>query len=77
MFSDFMDQGGPVLWVILVSGVAALFVFLERSLHLHRARIKSDDFLEGIFNILNSQSNPKTRICRSLTQSHTSICSHI
>ena len=36
--------GGPVLWVILASGVLAFGVFIERSLHLHRARIKADDF---------------------------------
>lgn len=45
-------QGGPVLWIIVLSGVLALAVFVERGLHLHRARIKSDDFLKGIYNIL-------------------------
>ena len=52
MFAGLLEQGGPVLWIILVSGVAAFLVFVERSLHLHRARIKADDFLKGIFNIL-------------------------
>lgn len=47
-----LQQGGPILWVIAVCGLAALAVFIERSLHLHRARIKFEDFLKGIFNVL-------------------------
>lgn len=43
----------PVMWVIVASGVIALSVFIERSLHLHRARIRSEDFVSGIFNILS------------------------
>jgi biopolymer transport protein ExbB len=46
------QQGGPVFLVIMVCGVVAFLVFIERALHLHRARIKSDDFLKGIMNIL-------------------------
>lgn len=45
-------EGGPVLWVIVISGLVAFGVFIERALHLHRARIKSEDFLKGILNIL-------------------------
>jgi biopolymer transport protein ExbB len=44
--------GGPMLWVIVGCGGIGFAVFVERSLHLHRARIKSDDFLTGIKNIL-------------------------
>lgn len=49
---ELVKQGGPVLWVILCCGLAAFGVFIERALHLHRARIGADDFLKGIFNIL-------------------------
>ncbi len=45
-------QGGPLLWFIMAGGVAALVIFLERWFHIHRAKIKTDDFLNGIFNIL-------------------------
>jgi biopolymer transport protein ExbB len=48
--TEIVEAGGPVLWVILGCGVLALGVFLERALHLHRARIKGDDFLSGIVN---------------------------
>lgn len=47
-----MQQGGMMMWVIFALFVAGLIVFLERAFHLHRARIKTDDFLKGICNIL-------------------------
>lgn len=47
-----MQQGGIVMWAILACGLAALAVFLERAFHVHRARIKTDDFLKGVCNIL-------------------------
>ena len=46
-------QGGPMLWLVLVCWLAALVIFLERWFHIHRAKIKTDDFLNGIFNILS------------------------
>lgn len=51
-----LRQGGPVLWIIMIGGLFALAVFIERGLHLHRARIKSDDFLNGILNILQRRN---------------------
>jgi len=53
---ELLRLGGPVLWVILAGGVLAFGVFIERALHLHRARIKADDFLKGIFNILRREN---------------------
>ena len=49
---ELIREGGPVTWIILASGMVAVGVFLERVLHLHRARIKSEDFLRGIVNNL-------------------------
>jgi len=51
-----LQEGGPVLWVIVACGLGAFLVFVERSLHLHRARIRSDDFLKGIFTILKRRN---------------------
>lgn len=56
MFIELLKQGGPVLWIILAGGVVALVTFIERSLHLHRARIKAEDFLNGILNILGRKN---------------------
>ncbi len=52
MLKELMAMGGPILWVILGGGVLGFGVFVERALHLHRARIKAEDFLKGIQNIL-------------------------
>jgi len=56
MLSFLLQRGGLVLWVIMALGVAAFVVFVERTLHLHRARIKSEDFLKGILNILRREN---------------------
>ena len=59
MSLDLFRAGGPILWIIVASGLIAFGVFIERSLHLHRARIRSEDFLKGIFNVLRRQSIPE------------------
>jgi len=45
-------ESGPMLWVIMVCGLVGFIAFVERGFHLHRAKIKSDDFVGGILNIL-------------------------
>jgi len=52
MTFELLVRGGPVLWTILALGLLAMLVFLERALHLHRARIDESDFLKGICNNL-------------------------
>jgi len=47
-----IQEGGLVAWIILGCGIVAVGVFLERVLALHRARIKSEDFIAGIRNNL-------------------------
>jgi biopolymer transport protein ExbB len=51
-----LQQGGTVLWVTMLCGVVALGVFIERSLSLHRARIRWEDFLNGILNIMRRRN---------------------
>jgi biopolymer transport protein ExbB len=50
---NLMGIGGPVIWLLLVCGLIAALVFLERLFNLHRAQLAADDFLKGIYNILN------------------------
>lgn len=38
---------------ILICGVGAVLLFLERLFHLHRARIQQEDFLNGIYTVVN------------------------
>jgi biopolymer transport protein ExbB len=49
---ELLRQGGLIAWIILGCGIVALMLFLERLLSLHRARIKSEDFIAGICNNL-------------------------
>ena len=50
---ELIENGGPVMWLILVCSLLAGIIFLERLLHLHRAQIGTEDFLNGIYNIVN------------------------
>jgi biopolymer transport protein ExbB len=51
--TNVLIQGGPLLWFIMIGGLAALVIFLERWFHIHRAKIKTEDFINGIQNILS------------------------
>jgi biopolymer transport protein ExbB len=47
-----LSNGGPVLWVILLTSAVAIVVFVERFLHCHRAQINSTEFLNGVRTVL-------------------------
>ena len=51
-------EGGPVFIIICLAGLAALAVFLERIVKLRQARIRYEDFLNGVFNILEKFQLP-------------------
>ncbi|NCC51594.1 MAG: MotA/TolQ/ExbB proton channel family protein [Spartobacteria bacterium] len=53
---DVLNQGGPVIWLIFGMAVVAAVIFLERLFHLHRAQIRADDFLKGIYNVLKRRN---------------------
>lgn len=46
-------DGGPIIWVLLGCGLITALVFFERLFNLHRAQIHPDDFLKGVYTILN------------------------
>lgn len=50
---ELMVKGGWIMWPIMGCSVAAASLFLERVFHLHRAQIKQEDFLNGIYTIVN------------------------
>ena len=54
---NLMGNGGAVIWLLLACGLFAALVFFERLFNLHRAQIAADDFLKGVYNILN-RDNP-------------------
>ena len=45
-------DGGPIMWLLAVAGGMAGIIFIERFFHFHRAQIRVDDFLKGIYNII-------------------------
>jgi biopolymer transport protein ExbB len=53
---DLIDKGGPVMWLILACSFMAAVIFFERLFNLHRAQIKADDFLKGIYNVLRQRN---------------------
>jgi len=59
-----LNSGGVLIWLILICGFIALAVFLDRFFHLHRAQIKTDDFLNGIFtNLTRGNDLEAVNIC--------------
>ena len=48
-----MNQGGPLMWVILLNAFIALVIFLEKYFHFHRAQINTTDFINGIRNAIS------------------------
>ncbi len=55
-------KGGPVMWLLVLLGLVAVVIFIERTLFLHRAQIRSTEFLNGIKNLLQ-----KDRLMEALT----------
>ncbi|MDX2227073.1 MAG: MotA/TolQ/ExbB proton channel family protein [Verrucomicrobiae bacterium] len=52
MTFELIKQGGVTMFLILVCAVIALSVFIERWIHLHRARLNVNDFMHGIRNAI-------------------------
>jgi biopolymer transport protein ExbB len=52
MLPNFIANGGPVLWLLIVTSGVAIAVFVERLLHCHRAQINSTEFLSGVRTVL-------------------------
>lgn len=51
-----IDKGGPIMWGIVACSLLGSVIFWERLFHLHRAHIKTDDFLRGIFNLIQKKN---------------------
>ena len=51
-----MQKGGPVMVLIGLCSLVAVWVFFERLFHYHRAQIRVDEFMKGIRNVLKRQN---------------------
>src|SRR5258708_20574896 len=54
-YSSIFAKGGPVMWLLVLLGLVAVIIFIERALFLHRSQIRSTEFLGGIKNLLQKQ----------------------
>ena len=48
----FLQAGGPVIWLILITAATAFVVFVERVLVCHRSQINSAEFLNGVRTVM-------------------------
>jgi biopolymer transport protein ExbB len=49
---EFLQKGGPIMWLLLLCSVVAVAVFLERAVYLHRASVRLSELLRGLSNLL-------------------------
>src|SRR5688572_5376143 len=45
---DFMQKGGPLMWLLLFCSVLGGAIFFERITYFHRASIRVGEFLRGL-----------------------------
>jgi len=50
--SDLISLSSPVTVILIVIGILAGIIFLDRLIRLHRCHISTQDFLDGIYNVL-------------------------
>ncbi len=53
---DYMQKGGPLMWLILLCSVLAGAVFLERATYFHRSSVRVGEFMRGLANLLHRRS---------------------
>ena len=49
---DYMQKGGPLMWLILFCSVLAGAVFLERVTYFHRITVRVGEFMRGLANLV-------------------------
>jgi biopolymer transport protein ExbB len=59
---DYMQKGGPLMWLILLCSVISIAVFSERLLYFHRAAIDLGEFLQGLSNLVRKRNLAEARV---------------
>jgi biopolymer transport protein ExbB len=52
LFLKLMKDGGPVMWIILICSIIAMFVFLVKWFQFHREQINVNELIKGLKNVL-------------------------
>ncbi len=47
-----IHSGGPIMYAIVVLGVIAFFIFLEKWFYFHREQINTGELMKGLTNVL-------------------------
>ena len=59
--------GGPMFWVLVALAALAVITYFDRMIDLRRARIDYEDFLKGVFNVLDSGNDEEAlSICEDV-----------
>ena len=63
---EFIQKGGPLMWLLLAASVFAVAIFVERLLFLHRVAIPTGDFLSGLANLIRRGNYAEAQLeCRA------------
>ncbi len=49
---EFLQKGGPLLWLLVIASIIAVAVFLERAFYLHRVSVRVGEILRGLANLV-------------------------
>jgi biopolymer transport protein ExbB len=52
---NFILQGGPMMYPLLLVSLIGFVIFIERTLYLHKGQIGTEDFLGGIKNLVRKR----------------------
>lgn len=64
---DYMQKGGPLMWVILFCSILAGAVFLERAIYFHRIVVRVGEFMRGLSNLIQHRRFAEAQMeCASL-----------
>ena len=59
--------GGPMFWILALMALVAIITYIDRVIDLRRARIDYQDFLKGVFNVLDSGNDDEAlSICEDV-----------
>jgi len=65
---DYMQKGGPLMWLIFFCSIASVALFLERLIYLRRASLDVGEFLEGLANLVRHQNFAEARAeCQAIS----------
>jgi biopolymer transport protein ExbB len=64
---EYMQKGGPLMWLILFCSVLAGAVFLERVSYFHRVTVRVGEFMRGLANLIEHHRFAEAQMeCASL-----------